>query len=66
MRTRRIGKVSLIALVIVASVAGCARAPAPSDANDPYETVNREWFETNLALSGGTERATPPRPSPVR
>lgn len=67
MRTRKTFIASLIALLLGAALAGCAQAPAPSDMNDPYESVNRAWFETNLALSGQDDGpATPPRPSPAR
>lgn len=48
-------------LLVAALAAGCARAPAPAGVNDPFESTNRAWFETNLALdrvvSPVTERA---------
>jgi len=54
--------VILVALLI----AGCARAPAPSGTNDPYETVNRARFDSNLALdralSGAPESAPQTQP----
>lgn len=40
-------------LAVVALVAACGRAPAPSGTNDPYESTNRAWFERNLALMEG-------------
>ncbi|MCB1390084.1 MAG: VacJ family lipoprotein [Rhodobacteraceae bacterium] len=38
-------------LVLLAGMAGCARAPAPAGTNDPFEATNRLWFERNLALT---------------
>jgi phospholipid-binding lipoprotein MlaA len=50
-------------LALGAGLAGCAQAPAPSGTNDPYETVNRAWFDTNLrlarAMTGAPEPSAP-------
>lgn len=47
--------------LLVALLGGCAEAPAPSGVNDPFESTNRAWFDTNMALTssvtGGTRAA---------
>jgi len=66
----------LAAFFAIALIAGCARAPAPG-VNDPYESTNRAWFDSNLRLSSaitGSDDAVadeadaggPPRRSPFR
>lgn len=62
----------LAAFLAVALIAGCARAPEPG-VNDPYESTNRAWFDSNLRLSSAITGAeqdpadpTPPRASPFR
>lgn len=49
----------VLILALGAGLAGCAQAPAPSGPNDPYEAVNRTWFDANLrlaqAISGAPE-----------
>lgn len=44
-----------VVLLFTATVilGACAQAPSPSGQNDPYESVNRAWFESNLALDRG-------------
>jgi phospholipid-binding lipoprotein MlaA len=37
-------------IAAVAALGACAQPPLPSGTNDPFETVNRAWFDTNLAL----------------
>lgn len=49
----------LVLLVIGMSLAACARPPLPAEGADPYESVNRAWFEHNLALDGALSRDTP-------
>ncbi|PVH29260.1 VacJ family lipoprotein [Pararhodobacter oceanensis] len=56
---------SIVAVLLIGALAaGCAQAPLPSGTNDPYESVNRAWFNNNLALdqalSGDTEAETDP------
>jgi phospholipid-binding lipoprotein MlaA len=46
--------------LVLCGLAACGLAPIPSGTNDPYEAVNREWFDTNLALSGMFSRDTAP------
>lgn len=41
-----------IALGCSIAVGGCARAPLAPGTNDPFEPVNRAWFDTNLSLAG--------------
>jgi phospholipid-binding lipoprotein MlaA len=58
--TRRASFTLLIAATAV--VGACAQAPLPSGTNDPYESVNRAWFDTNLALDravSGTPEVDP-------
>ena len=56
----------LIAAVLLTA---CAQRPVPAGANDPYETVNRVWFERNLALdarmSGDSEAPVADSEAPV-
>jgi phospholipid-binding lipoprotein MlaA len=56
------------ALVLVLVVAGCARAPSTGLVNDPFESTNRAWFDTNMALDRAVSRDQPPRegPAPLR
>jgi len=52
-----------LVLLLAGAAAGCARAPAPSGTNDPYEATNRAWFNNNLALmsavTGGEDSPEP-------
>ncbi|MFN4098869.1 MAG: VacJ family lipoprotein, partial [Pararhodobacter sp.] len=36
---------------LLVALAGCARPPAPTGVNDPFETTNRAWFQNNMALT---------------
>lgn len=47
----------------IAALGACARAPVPSGTNDPYETANRAWFETNLALDRRFSRTSDADPA---
>lgn len=65
-------------IIATALLAACASPPVPVGANDPYESVNRAWFERNLALDAmlaGPDESVPhdaeapilaPRPAPFR
>lgn len=64
------------AVLALGLLAGCATAPLPPEPNDPYESTNRAWFDTNLRLSGafgdedgraaGEDGAEAPRRHPIR
>ena len=43
-------RLGALVLLLAGAAAGCARAPAPSGLNDPYEATNRAWFNNNLSL----------------
>ncbi len=49
-------KFGLLGLAFAALTA-CAQAPLPAGSNDPFESVNRAWFENNLALDSLVSRA---------
>lgn len=38
------------AILIGVVLSGCASTQLPPEGSDPYETVNRAWFEQNLAI----------------
>jgi phospholipid-binding lipoprotein MlaA len=44
-------------------LAGCSLGPTASGTNDPHETVNRYWFERNLALAGAFGGTDDPEPT---
>jgi phospholipid-binding lipoprotein MlaA len=41
-----------VLLAFTLALAGCSLGPAASGTNDPHESVNRYWFERNMALAG--------------
>lgn len=45
--------------IVLSGLTACGLAPTPSGTNDPYESVNRAWFDTNLALDGMFSRDRP-------
>lgn len=53
---RRVG--AAFALVAsLAAVSACSPRPQGAETHDPFETVNRAWFDRNLALAGAVQRA---------
>lgn len=67
---RRLARNAALVALLATLVAGCARPPATSAPNDPFEATNRAWFDRNMALvsavsrdSGATEAAPPRRES---
>lgn len=48
----------VLGLAIGLGLGACTRPAPPPEGSDPYENVNRAWFEHNLALQGGHDEAT--------
>lgn len=69
-RHRLYGAFPVLALLVVLGLTACGPRPVAQGVNDPYETVNRAWFESNLALdrslSGEGAAVEPTQPSPLR
>ncbi|MGY6534863.1 MAG: MlaA family lipoprotein [Pararhodobacter sp.] len=52
---RRIGA-ALVLAAVLAVVSACSPRPADTETHDPFETVNRAWFDRNLALASALQR----------
>ncbi len=61
----------LVVLAALTGLAACHPRPPGATVHDPFESTNRAWFDTNLALERALLPATdrpagPPAPSPAR